>query len=349
MPREAQVRAGPLNVVGGSFAGLMCGIALRELGHRVRILEKDEDERQSHMAGVCLGLDAKQFLSRYDRHTTSFTHTTTRIQVLKNDKTQMFFEVRRDITSWDTFYFRLRSCFDGYISSHNLSPPIKCENMELCSYESRKELLDIERVGGEDFGLELTVLNRETNVTEAIRADLVIGADGPSSFIRAKYSPGTERQYVGYVAWRGTVPENELSTATRETCNSSATVVRFHRHHCIMYMIPGANGSLKQGERLMNFLWYTNESAESLTEIMMDGVTGHVHHNIVPAGHVRKDVWAERLQRAKVDLSGPFLEVVLKIKRPFIQVITEFCSSKAVFEEGRVLLVGDSVSLIRPQ
>lgn len=47
-----------------------------------------------------------------------------------------------------------------------------------------------------------------------LNADVVIGADGPSSTIRNILMPGVERTYSGYVAWRGTVPENEVSSDT---------------------------------------------------------------------------------------------------------------------------------------
>lgn len=120
-------------------------------------------------------------------------------------------------------------------------------------------------------------------------------------------------------------------------------------HHCLVYTIPGQNGSLEPGERLLNFLWYTNESSHALGEILKDGVDGHRHHNLVPAGRVRESVWEERLKCAHaVPFPAPFLEVIKKIRRPFVQVITEFCSSRAAFEEGRVLLVGDGLSLFRP-
>ncbi|RWA14287.1 hypothetical protein EKO27_g826 [Xylaria grammica] len=116
-----------------------------------------------------------------------------------------------------------------------------------------------------------------------------------------------------------------------------------------MYTIPGPSGSLEPGERVFNFLWYTNELEEALEQIMMDEFDGHRHHNIVPAGHVRKDLWKARVDAAKrIPLAAPFLEILVKIRRPFIQVVTEFCSPHAAFEEGRVLLIGDALSLYRP-
>jgi 2-polyprenyl-6-methoxyphenol hydroxylase-like FAD-dependent oxidoreductase len=49
----------------------------------------------------------------------------------------------------------------------------------------------------------------------ALQADIVIGADGPSSTVRKLLLPEVERTYVGYVTWRGTVKESLLSDEVR--------------------------------------------------------------------------------------------------------------------------------------
>lgn len=326
----------------------MCGVALKHGGHSVQIIERESNERQSHMAGVCLGLDAEAYLSHHDRLTEVFSHRSNRLQTLSDDQPiRIFVNILRDITSWDTWYFRLRSCYDGYSSPFYPLPPSATETDGTAVYTNRHEILDVKRADGGD--MELKVLNCGTQEITKIKADLVIGADGPDSFVRSKYLPDTKRRYVGYIAWRGTVPEREVSAATRDIFKRSVTLQLMHLQHCIVYTIPGPNGSLEPGERLLNFLWYTNESEEALDEIMVDAVDGHRHHNIVPAGRVCPDIWATRLREAKrIPLAVPFLEIMTKIRSPFIQVITEFCSPRAAFEDGRVLLVGDALSLFRP-
>lgn len=337
--------------VGGSLAALMCGVALKHAGHSVTILEKADNERQSHMAGVCLGRDAEEYLANHDRITDSFTHRSNRLQSFDNKhRLKIFVNILRDITSWDTLYFRLRACFDAYKSPVYPSPPLASETTGRALYSSRKEVIELGSTNkGQKPGINVTVLDRETQEVTDIRADLVIGADGPDSFVRSKYLPKVKRRYVGYIAWRGTVPESDVSDETRAIFHRSVTLQLMHLQHCLVYTIPGPNGSLAPGERLLNFLWYTNESHEALDEILIDGIDGHRHHNIVPAGRVRQDIWATRLDCAKrVPLEPPFLEVISKIKSPFIQVITDFCSPQASFEDGRVLLVGDALSLYRP-
>lgn len=68
---------------------------------------------------------------------------------------------------------------------------------------------------------------------------------------------------------------------------------------------------------------------------------------IVPAGAVRSSAWESLLQRAHL-LSEPHREVLRSIKRPFIQSITDFVAPGAVLYGGKVLLVGDALSLFRP-
>lgn len=333
------------------MTGLMCGIALRDAGFSVVIVDKEDSKRESHMAGVCLGQDAQEFLKQHDRIQKPWFRTVYGIQALRTDSSVWaFVHARRDITNWDTFYFRLRATFDGHASPWYPSPlPSSAISADRVAYVSRAEVTDLYATSDEKYPMTVALLNRDTQEQSQIQTSLVIGADGPDSFVRSKYLPHVKRRFVGYVAWRGTVKESLVSDSTREAFAGPATVHMMKGHHCIVYIIPGAEGSLEAGERFINFLWYTNTSEQELEEMLKDGIDGHRHHNIVPRGHVRKDIWAMQVDRARqAPLASPFLEVVSKIEHPFIQVITDFCSPKAAFEDGKVLLVGDALSLYRP-
>ncbi|KAI0378205.1 FAD/NAD(P)-binding domain-containing protein [Hypomontagnella monticulosa] len=337
----------PLNVVivGGSLAGLMCGIALKHAGHHVKIIEQDGSERMSHKSGIGLGPSAALFLQRHDRHSTIFSHRVGCIQTLKNGNPKVLATGNRDITSWDAFYYRLRSNFDGYISPYYPSAPKFSATDGSATYEFRRKVLDISPVGSH---MVLSTLNLGTQEISQDEADLVIGADGPDSLVRAKYSPAAKRRYVGYIVWRGIVPEREISEKTRSIFTSSIMTYMMNGHHCVVYTIPGSQGSLEPGERFLNFCWYGNETREDLDEILIDAIDGHRHHHTVPAGHVREDVWSSRLEYGKTVLPAPFLEIALKVQQPFIQVITDFHSPRAAFENGKVLLMGDALTLCRP-
>lgn len=328
----------------------MSAIALKHAGHNVRILEQDDNERESHMAGVCLGRDAKEFLAKHDRVSEPFSHESKRVQVLKKDgKAHVFYNAQRDLTSWDTLYFRLRANFDGYASAYYPNPPPPDSNPAdgTATYQPRTRVLHVARGNPKPI---LTIEERDTKTITTLTPDLIIAAEGPNSTIRTTYLPRSLRQYAGYIAWRGTVLESNVSAETRALFDAHATVTMMSRHHCIMYSIPGEKGTLEPGQRLLNFLWYTNETSEDLTAIMTDALDDtHVHRHLVPAGHVRADIWAAQVRKAeRIPLAAPYLEVIRAIRRPFIQSITDFCADQAVFEDGRILMVGDAVSLYRP-
>ena len=54
------------------------------------------------------------------------------------------------------------------------------------------------------------------------------------------------------------------------------------------------------------------------------------------------------VQAGNKRLAPPHKEVLSNISSPFIQVITDFASPHAVFGEGKILLVGDALALLRP-
>ncbi|MBQ0941677.1 hypothetical protein KBW90_19360, partial [Acinetobacter baumannii] len=47
------------------------------------------------------------------------------------------------------------------------------------------------------------------------QGELLVGADGIRSAVRAQSAPETRPQYAGYIAWRGLADENALTPQTR--------------------------------------------------------------------------------------------------------------------------------------
>jgi 2-polyprenyl-6-methoxyphenol hydroxylase-like FAD-dependent oxidoreductase len=128
-------------------------------------------------------------------------------------------------------------------------------------------------------------------------ADFVIGADGPSSTIRSIFEPDVARTYAGYVALRGTIPEEEATSEIHKAFSERFTFFHTQGIQILAYLIPGVNGTMVSGKRLINFVYYTNFPSNSLddmcpelTELMTD-VDGTRHRITMPPGKTDPKAW----------------------------------------------------------
>ncbi|KAI4156378.1 MAG: hypothetical protein LQ340_000314 [Diploschistes diacapsis] len=105
--------------------------------------------------------------------------------------------------------------------------------------------------------------------------------------------------------------------------------------------------SVSPGSRFLNFAWYAPLDVSELPSILTS-TSGHLHRWSVPRGELRSDVWSVQTRRASSRLSPAFAELISAVDEPFVQVISDCRSARAVFAGGRILLVGDALSMIRP-
>jgi hypothetical protein len=173
--------------------------------------------------------------------------------------------------------------------------------------------------------------------------------------------------YAGYIAWRGTLPENLVSPDTLEFFSDRvslqfskrtyfvwlAALLFISASHSLIfprsYVIPTDNGSFEPGERLLNWVWYYNvpEDSFEITDILTD-TSGRLHENTVPRGLVRHDVWDRFRAAILPEISPPFRELLQKTTDPFVTKVRDVECSSASFYDGRVILVGDAFSTLRP-
>ena len=76
-----------------------------------------------------------------------------------------------------------------------------------------------------DRGIIVEHVNRHGG-QESTQANLVIAADGPSSYIRRLLLPEVQRTYTGFVAWRGTVSEKDASEEAITTLKELLSIYR---------------------------------------------------------------------------------------------------------------------------
>src|SRR5207248_10732677 len=131
-----------------------------------------------------------------------------------------------------------------------------------------------------------------------------------SSLGRARLLPEVRPSYSGYVAWRGTLPERALTAATGERFGDAITYQVLKDSHILMYPIPGLDGALTPGERLVNFVWYVNVAeGEELDELMTgrDGIRRAVS---LPPGAARDEAVGVMWHAASRELAPPIAEGV---------------------------------------
>ena len=167
--------------------------------------------------------------------------------------------------------------------------------------------------------------------------DLVVFADGINSFGRRLLAPGAELHYVGYVAWRGTVVEDQVDPSALEALADAITYHVLPDGHFITYPIPG---------RLRNWLWYWNMEPGAELESLLTGADDTRFATSVPRGLVGPGHVSGLARRGEAALPPPLAKVLLATPDPFIQVIFDLAVERT--GSGRACLIGDAAFTARP-
>jgi len=349
---QEQLHRLTIRQVGGSLGGLCTALALKSLPqrHRITILERNpEPLLHNQGAGIVAGGDTLNFFRRYDRCDRPLAVSSQRRQYLDRDGKVVHREdMVQNMTSWDLVYYMLRANVD-YVESAYCDVPAKREN------EGEVRHLHGHKVTGiKEKGEKVVVSYAATNGEGTLEADFVVGADGPNSTVRDTLQSGIQRNYTGYVALRGTVPEGQVSLKTREAFSERFTFFHTRGIQILAYLIPGEHGTLEPGKRLINFVYYTNfpsksldEPSEALAELMTD-VDGVRHRVTMPPGKTDPAAWEKQREIAKEKLPPQFAEIVRATKKPFVQAITDVIASTNEFMGGKVVLIGDALAGFRP-
>ena len=192
----------------------MHGIMLKRLGHNVRILEQaSSSDREEQASGIAIGPDMADFFRRHDRSGEAFAIRCSGFQRFCGDlQRREFRPLPLKVTSWKMLYYRLRANFDGFESNFCRKAPAAEAADGTAVYDLKKR---VNSVSCKDKMMTLTVNDLANGSSESIHADLVVAADGASSTARQSMSQDASRPYSGYVLWRGTVPEADVSDDTR--------------------------------------------------------------------------------------------------------------------------------------
>ncbi|EKD18599.1 monooxygenase [Drepanopeziza brunnea f. sp. 'multigermtubi' MB_m1] len=336
-------------IIGGSNTGLMHGVVLKRLGHNVRILEQNcQSERADLAAGITTHLQFERFMEVHDRSKEPWSIASPGIQWLNRDAgVKRVIKKPLQMTSWSLIYYRLRANFDGYASSFCARPPLADEGDGTAVFDLGKKATELSRVDDSVRVDYISLIDDQKPGT--FYADLVILADGASSNLRQNLFPDVKRDYAGYVAFRGTVDEDLVPDPVRQAFDEKLTYFCFKGNYILMYIIPGASGSLQPGHRRYNWVWYHPLAAASpaLTQIMTDR-SGTLHRTTLPAGSMDPLAWAAYKQLAHSQMCTPFATLVSLTTDPFVTAVTDVSCPRAAAWDNRVLIAGEALRLVRP-
>ncbi|KAI0165290.1 FAD/NAD(P)-binding domain-containing protein [Hypoxylon sp. FL1284] len=333
-------------IVGGSLGGLATGLALKSLGHDTTILERNPAPLlQDQGAGIVAGGDTLELFRRYNQCDQAFAVGSKRRQYLDREGNVVHREeMPQNMTSWDLTYNLMRANYDGIESPY-------CKVPEPDAAHGKATHLHDRQVTGfreEGDGIRVfwkTGAGEEGNTY----GDILVGADGPSSTVRKILEPEVQRKYTGYCALRGTMLESEASEAAKEAFCERFTFFHSPGVQILAYLIPGKDGTVEPGQRLINFVYYANfpEGSAELEELMTDR-EGRRRQITMPPGMTDPAAWEKQRRLARERLPPQFAEVVCGTRKPFVQAVTDVISPRHEYMGGRVVLIGDALAGFRP-
>jgi 2,6-dihydroxypyridine 3-monooxygenase len=308
-------------VVGGSLGGLTAALLLRDAGCEVTVYERSSAALDARGAGIAVLEQTLRYpVERQGIPPDDITSRTGWIRFLEADATVGHEQRHRyRFSAWNTMYRTLLSGLD--------------RERYLLGREMTRFVSDGE-------GVSLTF----SDGTEA-RADLLVCADGISSTARHALLPEVTPRYAGYVGWRGVVPEEDLSGSTYEALHDALTYQLLQGSHVLVYPIPGLDGAVEPGRRLMNMVWYRNVPEDELPGFLTDR-EGRQRTVSLPPGAVGDDAVREMREFASQRLAQPLAEVATSIAEPFVQAVFDIDVPRMV--SGRACLVGDAAFAVRP-
>ena len=309
-------------VIGGSLGGLLCANLLARAGWHVEVFEQASEELAGRGAGIISHPELFQALQVIGVPLDDSYGVDIPLRGTLDRGGAMIATLasQQVFTSWGRLYQLLKAAFpdERYHFGHSL----------------------------ESLAQDASGVNAHFANGSAARGDLLVGADGIRSAVRAQLAPEAKLLYAGYVGWRGLADENAVSPAAHRDLSDKLAFCLPPREMMLCYPVAGFANSTRPGERCLNFVWYRPaDEARELPRLCTDAAGKH-HGTSIPPPLIDPEVVAEMRRAADELLAPQIAEIVRLARQPFFQPIFDVESPHMAF--GRVALVGDAAFVARP-
>lgn len=308
-------------IVGGSLTGLAAGILLRKIGWEADIFERSPRSLSDRGAGIVMQQETLELLRLCG--------------AMRDDDVGVMLTYRKYLNA------------DGSVASSERMPQLMTSWGLLYSWFARSFPTEKYHLGHEFE----SVRQGHSSVTAHFKggaetkADLLVAADGFRSSIRNLLLPEIQPEYAGYVAWRGVVPESELSSEILAVFDDNFTFFRMAESHILCYLIPSETGDTGVGQRRLNWVWYWNLPEAELDPLLTDA-DGVRRVYAIPPGALHPEQERKQREIAERMLPPAFKELLRATREPFVQAIMDMACPQLVF--SRTILMGDASFVIRP-
>ena len=309
------------SIIGGSLGGLFAANMLRAAGWDVNVYERVGDDLASRGAGIGTHDEMFAVMRRFGIEVDESIGVLPAGRRCLDSAGRIVREdtIPRVLSSWSLFYRALKDALPAE------------------RYHFSKALTGIDHDGAR-------VVATFADGSDA-EADLLVGADGLRSTVRALLMPGVDPRYAGYVAWRGVLHEAEMAPHLHAAVFEHYLYCLPEGEMIIAYPVPGPGDDVRPGRRSYNWVWYHPVDSAKLTDLCTDAA-GRVHKLGIAPPLIRPEVVAEIRATAHRVLAPQIAEVIDRTPQPFFQAIYDLEAPRLV--EGRVALLGDSAFVARP-